>query len=70
MACHGQAPWGATEPLDIRKEGREPQIAEKNGVRIKTSSAQAYTLLGSENKLNNLTTNQGITISAWSIRQM
>ena len=52
MACHGQAPWGATEPLDIRKEGREPQIAEKNGERIKTSNAQAYTLLGSENKLN------------------
>lgn len=51
MACHGQAPWGATEPLDIRKGGREPQIAVKNGVRIETSEGQVYALLGSANKL-------------------
>lgn len=52
MACHGQAPWGATEPLEIRKGGREPHIAEKNGVQVETSVAKVFTSLGSENKLN------------------
>ena len=31
MACHGQAPRGATEPPDSRAVGRDPQIAENNG---------------------------------------
>lgn len=26
MACHGQAPWGASEPPEVRVTGRDPQI--------------------------------------------
>lgn len=29
MACHGQAPWGASEPPEVRVTGRDPQIAKK-----------------------------------------
>ena len=29
MACHGQAPRGASEPPEVRVTGRDPQIAKK-----------------------------------------